>query len=200
MKSRYRDVVLDFTSLLDVILIILFFFILYTAFNVEKAEQRAEAARGEYEALSAALEDERARLGEERTAIQAEWDRLLALDENAARNQQALIAFNNGAMLCFQLRKEDDSDAWELRATRRESADGEETLVGTVLPRDELYASILGIFERAGYGKNDVLIVTFTYDGNVIGTHRLYEDIMKAFRDIQAERKNLYLNAINLSK
>ena len=38
---KNRDVILDFTSLLDITLIILFFFILYTAFNVEKAEQRA---------------------------------------------------------------------------------------------------------------------------------------------------------------
>lgn len=204
---KNRDVILDFTSLLDVVLLILFFFILYSAFNVKEAETRVETALAEYEERLDALDAEKAGLEEERAGLRAEadrlgeeWDRILALDENAGRNQQALIAFNNGAMLCFQLRKEDDSDAWELRATRRESADGEETLVGTVLPRDELYASILGIFERAGYGENDVLIVTFAYDGNVIGTHRLYEDIMKAFRDIQAERKNLYLNAINLSK
>ena len=200
MKSRYKDVVLDFTSLLDVILIILFFFILYSAFNVEKAELKANEARSEYEALSAALEDERARLGEERTAIQAEWDRLLALDENAAKNQQALIAFNNGAMLSFSLQKEDGSDDWRLSATRKSAPTSEEIRVGAVLPGDDLRASILGIIDAAGYAEDDVLIVTFTYDGSVIGTHRLYVEIMKAFQDIQAARKNVYLTAINTSK
>ena len=200
MKSRYRDVVLDFTSLLDVILIILFFFILYSAFNVEKAELKADAARNEYEALSAALEDERARLGEERTAIQAEWDRLLALDENAARNQQALIAFNNGAMLTFNLQKEDGSDAWRLSAIRRREAGAEEETVGEIRPGDELKSSILGLIDAAGFAEDDVLIVTFTYNGNVIGSHRLYVEIMKAFQAVQAERKNVYLNAVNTSK
>ena len=204
---KNRDVILDFTSLLDVVLLILFFFILYSAFNVKEAETRVEAAQAEYEEKLAALDAEKTGLEKERAGLQTEadklgeeWDRLLALDENAGRNQQALLAFNNGAMLCFQLRKEDDSEAWELRATRKASAEGEEILVGAVLPGDELYGSILGLFEKAGYGEKEVLIVTFAYDGSVIGTHRLYEDIMKAFRDIQAERKNLYLNAINLSK
>lgn len=200
MKSRYKDVVLDFTSLLDVILIILFFFILYSAFNVEKAELRADEARSEYESLSAALEDERASLGEERTAIQAEWDRLLALDENAARNQQALIAFNNGAMLSFNLQKEDGSDDWKLSVTRKASPGAEEARMGAILPGDDLTRSILDMINAAGFAEDDVLIVTFTYDGSVIGTHRLYADIMKAFQDIQAARKNVYLNAINTSK
>jgi hypothetical protein len=200
MKNKNRDVILDFTSLLDIILIILFFFILYTAFNVEKAELRAETARSEYEDMSAALEAEKARLGEEQTRLQAEWDRVLALDENAARNQQALIAFNNGAMLSFNLQKEDGSDAWRLSATRKESAAAEEVRVGAILPGDDLCRSILGIIDAAGFAEDDVVIVTFTYNGNVIGTHRLYVEIMKAFRDVQAVRKNVYLTAINTSK
>ena len=204
---KNRDVILDFTSLLDITLIILFFFILYTAFNVEKAEQRADAARSEYEQRSAAIEIEKAQLGEERDRLlgeeeklKEEWDRILALDENAGRNQQALIAFDNGAMLSFNLQKEDGSDAWLLSATRRGSPAAEEERVGTILPGDDLYGSIIKIIDGAGFAEDDVLIVTFTYNGNVIGTHRLYENIMKAFRDVQAARKNVYLNAINISK
>lgn len=198
MKSK--DAILDLTSLLDIVLIILFFFILYTAFNVEKAELRADEARGEYEQRTAELEAERTALGEERSELAAEWERLYALDENAVRNQQALIAFNNGAMLSFNLRKEDGSDAWRLGAVRKKSPGGEEELVGVILPGDDLPASILGILDAAGFAEDDVVIVTFTYNGNVIGTHRLYAEIMKAFQEVQAARKNVYLNAINTSK
>ena len=204
---KNKDVILDFTSLLDIVLIMLFFFILYSAFNVEKAELRANTARSEYEDMSAALESEKAQLEAERSGIRekenelsAEWDRVLALDENAARNQQALIAFNNGAMLSFNLQKEDGSDAWRLSVTRKESAAAEEERVATIAPGDDLYRSILRIIDAAGFAEDDVLIVTFTYNGNVIGTHKLYVEIMKAFRDVQAVRKNVYLNAINISK
>ena len=204
---KRRDVILDFTSLLDITLIILFFFILYSAFNVEKAALRADEARSEYEVLSAELEAERAGISEEQLRLRAEedrlsgeWDRLLALDENAARNQQALIAFNNGGMLSFNLQKEDGSDAWRLSATRKSAPDGEEERVGVILPGDELTGSILRIIGAAGFAEDDVLLVTFTYNGNVIGTHRLYVEIMKAFQDVQAARKNVYLTAINTSK
>ena len=191
MKSK--DVILDFTSLLDVVLIILFFFVLYSAFNVKESETRAEEARAAYEDKLAEVEEEGARLDEE-------WDRLRSLDENAVRNQQALSAFDKGAMLSFNLRKEDSSDDWSLSATRRQSAAGEEETVGVIRPGDDLFNSILGIIDSAGYGKDEVLIVTFTYDGSVIGTHRLYREIMRAFRDVQTYRKNVYLTAINTSK
>ena len=204
---KNKDVILDFTSLLDIVLLILFFFILYSAFNVQEAETRADAARAAYEQELGALQDKKAGLEEERARLRAEgsklrteWERVLALDENAGRNQQALIAFDQGAMLAFNLQKEDDSDAWTLNAVRKSAAEGEDETVGTVRPGDDLYGSIVGILDSAGYGKDDVLIITFTYNGNVIGTHRLYVEIMKAFRAVQKERKNVYLTAINVSK
>ena len=197
---KNKDVILDFTSLLDIVLLILFFFILYSAFNVKESEQRAEEARVEYEQMLGTLEEEKAQLVEERTQIQEEWDRIRTLDENAVKNQQALLAFNNGYMLSFHLQKEDGKEDWQIHVTRKGPASGEEERVGVILPGEDLYESILSVISSAGFTEDDVLIITFTYDGNVIGTHRLYAEIMQAFRDVQAVRKNVYLNAINLSK
>lgn len=190
---KQKDVILDFTSLLDIILIILFFFILYSAFNTKEAEQRAEEARAAYEDRLSALETERGRLDDE-------WERIRSLDENAVKNQQALSAFNDGGMLAFNLRKEDASDAWQLSATRRQSPRGEEERVGLILPGDDLFNSILRVIEDAGYEKDEVLIISFTYDGSVIGSNRLYREIMRALRDVQTYRKNVYLTAVNTSK
>lgn len=197
---KTKDVILDFTSLLDVILIILFFFILYSAFNVRESEARAEEARAAYEDRLGALDAEEDRLQAEEDRLNAEWDRLRALDENAVQNQQALLAFNNGYMLSFNLRKEDGSSDWSLTASRKETPDGEEKTVGLILPGDKLPEAILAVFDKAGYAPEDVLIVTFTYNGNVIGTHRLYVEIMKAFQEVQDRRGNVYLTAINISK
>ncbi len=189
---KRKDIILDFTSLLDVILIILFFFILYSAFNVQESEQRAEEARVDYEERMEALDAEESKLN-------LEWERLRALDQNAPKNQLALNTFDNGGMLAFNLRKEDDSEAWRLSATRKNAA-GEEELVGEILPGNKLLSSILGILQAAGYGEDEVLIISFTYDGSVIGTNRLYGEIMRAFREVQTLRKNVYLTAINTSK
>ncbi len=204
---RKKEVILDFTSLLDVILIILFFFILYSSFNVKESEARVEKERIEYEKKVDALEAEKKQLNDERIRMQAreeelseEWARVRTLDENAVQNQQALIAFNNGAMLSFNLQKEDSSNEWELRAVRKETATDDESIVGVIHSEDDLFSAITSVFDKAGFAEDEVLIVTFTYNGDVIGTNRLYMEIMKAFREVQAIRKNLYLNAINTSK
>lgn len=204
---RKKEVVLDFTSLLDVILIILFFFILYSSFNIKESEARVEKERIAYEEKIGALEAERSQINDERIRMQAretelneEWDRIRALDEKAVQNQQALIEFNNGGMLSFNLQKEDASDDWELRAIRKESITKEESVVGVISPGENLFDAIILVFDKAGFAEDDVIIVTFTYNGNVIGTNRLYTEIMKAFREVQAARNNVYLNAINISK
>ncbi len=198
MKSK--DVILDFTSLLDIVLLILFFFILYSAFNVQESELRADEAKAAYEAQLDALEAEKAGLEQEQAQLQAEWERIEALDETAVKNQQALIAFNSGYMLSFNLQKADTSDDWTLSVFRKTRDNGEEERLGVIHPGDDLSGSIREILDRAGYREDDVLIITFTYDGSVIGTHRLYLDIMRAFRELQSQRKNVYLSAINISK
>ena len=197
---KHKDVTLDFTSLLDIVLIILFFFILYSAFHVQEAEAQMDDRRAAYEQKLSDLEKEKAALREDEAALREQWQHLLALDENAAGNQQALLAFNEGRMLSFNLQKRDDGDDWRLSVTRKQSAGGEEETVDEILPADDLSQAISAVFDKAGFAPDDVLIVTFTYDGNVIGTHRLYLEIMKAFRAVQAERENVYLTAINISK
>ena len=197
---KNRDIILDFTSLLDIVLLILFFFILFSVFNVQESELRADEAKAAYEAQLDALEAEQAGLEREQAQLQAEWDRVRALDENAVKNQQALIAFNSGYMLSFNLQKENNSDDWTLSATRKTRDSGEEERIGVIRPENDLAGSIREILDRAGYREDDVLIITFTYDGSVIGTNRLYQNIMREFRNLQSQRRNIYLTAINISK
>lgn len=204
---RKKDVVLDFTSLLDITLIILFFFILYSAFDVKESQARIEKTRVEYEEKLDVLEEEKTHLNDEwnklhdeEERLNKEWERVRTLDEHAVQNQQALIGFNNGSMLTFILEKEETNDDWEIRVMRGESNSEEEPIVGSIRPGENLYNSILSLFENAGFEENDVLIVTFAYNGNQIGTHRLYLEIMEAFREVQASRNNVYLNAVNTSK
>ena len=41
---KVREIILDFTSLLDVVMIILFFFVLYSSIDTENATEKAKAA------------------------------------------------------------------------------------------------------------------------------------------------------------
>ena len=199
---KHRDVILDFTSLLDIILIILFFFILYSAFDVEASAREADAARAAYREKLAALAGEEEELNRERERLNDEWERLLGLDENAVKNQQALNAFGGGSMLSFHLRKEDDSEDWELRALRKSAVTGEDEVAGVIRrgEYDDLSDAILRVLDEASFTPDDVVIIAFTYDGSVLGTNRVYAELAEAFGRVQAARKNVYLNAINISR
>ena len=56
---KVREIILDFTSLLDVIMIILFFFILFSTFEIETATNEANQTKIEYEAKLEEAEEER---------------------------------------------------------------------------------------------------------------------------------------------
>jgi len=74
---KKREILLDFTSLLDVVLIMLFFFILFGSLDVEQAKTSAQEKEAEYNEKVNELESERIQLEQEYLDItQSEIDRL----------------------------------------------------------------------------------------------------------------------------
>ena len=197
---KVREIILDFTSLLDVIMIILFFFILFSSVDVENAEEKANRAEASYNELIE--ENERKQLENEkeqqewREKASEEWDRILSADANAVNNQKALTAYNNGEGVYFNLQGVEKSDVWTLSV-----------LCGTkklgVINSDEsrnLREKIKGILNSSGYKKDDVIISTLTYDGYAYGTETVVPLIEGVITDIQREYKGLYFTTINISK
>ena len=213
---KHRDVVLDFTSLLDIILIILFFFILYSVFDVERAAAEAgevraqyeeelgalEAEREELEAERAALEDGRTSLAAEREELEGEWERLAKLDGDAAGNQRALSAFGEGGMLTFILQKEDGDERWTLRAVRRNPETGRDERLAEIIPGGPgaLSGQIEAAFALASFAEDDTVLASFVYDGDVLGSNKAYAEVMEAFGELRDRWRKLYLNAVNLSR
>ena len=190
---KIREIILDFTSLLDVIMIILFFFILFSTIEVESVSQSAEEARISYETLREETEQEQA---EFRERADEEWERILQADANAAINQQALTAFDQGAVLAFNLQEMETSSSWKLNIV---SGD---TRLGSVSPSadGDLAEEIMKLLAEAGFQKGDVIISTLTYDGNAPGTAVAVPMIGEAVGDLQEAYRNLYFAAINVSK
>ena len=77
------EIILDFTSLLDLIMIILFFFVIYSKLDSETATSKAKEAEQTYNQMIAdqqEMNDKAAR----------ELQRIRSADENAAVNQKLL--------------------------------------------------------------------------------------------------------------
>lgn len=190
---KIREIILDFTSLLDVIMIILFFFILFSTFDVENAADKAKEAENSYNSL---IEENQQEQEEWREKASAEWDRIMQADENAAKNQEALIAYNEGKVISFNLHDVEKGDIWKLsilsgnKKLNKISSDDVRYL------RDKLRETI----KDAGYSTDDVIICTLTFDGDAFGTEKAVPTVENAIIDIQRDYKNLYFTTINTTK
>lgn len=183
---KLREIILDFTSLLDVIMIILFFFVLYSTMDTEKAANKAKEAEQTYNHLIV----EQQEINEE---AQKDLERIKAADENAAVNQQALNAFDKGDFFTFRLDVTEQSDNWTLRVFF-----GRKQL-GTILSQetDDIKGSIRDILEKSGFTTEDTYLCILSYDGQQYGTALAFREIDEAIDDIQREYPNLYFSNLN---
>ena len=104
---KKRDIILDFTSLLDVIMIILFFFVLYSKIDTDEITKKAKEAENHYNALII----EQQQINDE---AEKEIERIKDADKNAFANQKALNSFEKGEYFTISLDVFDNSDNWNL--------------------------------------------------------------------------------------
>ncbi len=188
---KIREIILDFTSLLDIIMIILFFFILFSTLDVENVGKSAQEAKSSYESLKA--ENQRQQEVWQQKADE-EWERIQNTDKNAAANQQALMAYNEGAVIALNMQDASSSDIWTL------SVLSGNTRLGEIRSDDDLESSLTELLYKAGLKTDDVIISTLTYDGNSLGTESSVPQIEQAVKKVQKQYCNLYFAAINVSR
>lgn len=188
---KIREIILDFTSLLDIIMIILFFFILFSTLDVENVSKSAQEAKSSYESQIA--ENQRKQEAWQQKADE-EWERIQNTDKNAAANQQALMAYNEGAVIALNMKNASSSDVWTLSVLSGNSR------LGEIESGDNLESSLISLFEKAGLKTDDVIISTLTYDGNSLGTESSVPQIENVVKKIQKQYCNLYFAAINVSR
>ena len=97
---KKHDLTLDFTSLLDVVMILLFFFVLFTTFDLQKNNKENEKISNELVSISEALESESIAINDSK--------------DNSYKNQQALQNFDKGNFISFQLTEIQSSDNWKM--------------------------------------------------------------------------------------
>jgi len=197
---KVREVILDFTSLLDVMMIILFFFILFSKIDVDTATENANKAEASYNSMLEETEKEKLENQQEqeewREKASEEWERLERADENAAKNQEALSAYNEGRGISFNLHDVEKGDIWTLSIIYGNKKLGE---ISSEEVRD-LKEKLKEFINKAGYNTDDVIIGTLTFNGDEYGTEKAVPIVENAIMSIQREYKNLYFTKINTTK
>ena len=181
---KRKDILLDFTSLVDIVLIILFFFILFSHLDVEssKAALEEQLAAAQYAELAA---------NEVRENYEADREALRAADSHSAALSDALVAFLRGTNVRLILRS--DGPSWTIEALA-----GEESLV-IVRPEDNASLALIEAFESAGFTEENVLLCVFVYEGDRPGTHAAYRVARTALAALHAAFPYLYVSETDIS-
>lgn len=175
-----REIILDFTSLLDIIMIILFWFIIQGQNTVQAeknraadAVQQAESAAAEYDKMLREVYDE--------------WEAASRSDIMAAQNQKALYDFSNGRLLHFNMYYD---GCWTLDVSMNK------TFTDSIGLEDNenLAEKIKAVLKNNGFSENDVIIGLFSFDGEQSGSYRYANQVINSLKTVKQDLfSNLYV-------
>ena len=188
---RKRDIFLDFTSLLDVVLIILFFFILFSHFEIEESKVTAENQMAEAAAL---MEDANTKANEAEKLsdqLKAEIDLVRQSDAQRANNMEAILEFGQSKNIKMILNMTESS--WKLKIVHNDE------LIGEISADSDINNSILEILSASGYASEDTIFCEFILDGSKPGSASAYRSISKAISSIRNTYKNFYYSETDIS-
>ena len=182
---KFREIILDFTSLLDVIMIILFWFVLnyqnQAKQQITQAEQAAAAAVAQAEAQQ-----------EQADALAEQAQQAIAIMEEGnpaqAENNKAIIEFANNENISLNLCPEEEG--WYLKVCKGENQ------IGKISDRNPkgISSQLKKIFEEQGYAPDATMLCIFNYDGYAAGSDEAYAVVTQALREIQTGNWKFYWN------
>lgn len=187
---RSREIILDFTSLLDVVMVILFFFILFSHFETVEARKELEAAQ------QAVIEEYNGKMEEAEMSL-AEADRLLAeigqADARKAENIDAISAFGKGENLKIRLRMTDGS--WKIIAYKGEAMIAEIENDDTDKMKKQLFRALA----ESRITIEDTILCDFIYNPEEAGTAAAYKQVTKLLSLVKNEYLHFYYSEVDMS-
>jgi len=186
-----RDIFLDFTSLLDVTLIVIFFFVIFSHLDSEENKNATEQKLDEMQQAIAEAESKEFEANELIEQLENEIDMVRDSDENEAEILEEMIEYSRSANIKIIVSVNDDG--WSARVSYKEE-------VVAVLDEDsDIEAEITKILDDAGYDENSTIFCDFIYDGSVPKTNKAYRRITKAIDNLTKDYENLFCSKTDLS-
>lgn len=202
-----RQIILDFTSLLDVIMIILFFFILFSSLEKNEAlETEREQLQAECEALKKEAQDKI----KESEDLLAEYREALSNLENsgesAAQNIAAMHKFDQSMNLKIHMKmgSNNNTNFWQLNVfsgTDKKNKLGEIKIDISSADKDmdSMVQALSELLNKAGYTEESTILCEFFYNGVEKNTSKAYPIAENLFKRIRFSYRNFKVSETDTS-
>ena len=198
---KKRQINLDFTSLLDVIMIILFFFVIFSNLETDSIKKDLE---NKQQQVSAELDEAKAKNDKANAALEdAEKKNELAdkrMEEansavdRSGDNTDAIMDFSENKNLKLRLDMGGEN-GWTLKFAK-----GEE-IVKEIPKADvnEMTDEVKALFDEQGSTKDNTILIEFSYNAAENGTTSAYLDTMKIINELKNEYEHLFYSETDVS-
>lgn len=198
---KKRQINLDFTSLLDVIMIILFFFIIFSSLETDNLKKDLEDKQQQ---VSTELEEAKVKnnkadelFGEAQKKNEQADKRLEEANSAVDRsgdNADAIMDFSENKNLKLHLDMNGEN-GWTLKFAKGEEIVKEIPKADISVMTDE----VRELFKEQGYKADNTILIEFSYDATENGTTSAYLDTMKIINTLKNEYEHLFYSETDVS-
>ena len=188
---KKKDILLDFTSLLDVTLILIFFFVIFSHFDNVQSTAQIEDKESKLESQINDAAERESQAQELKEQLEYEIGIVQDADDRAKDNVEEILEFTKGTNLKLILEMQDGK--WTLVVSSKNE------VISRIAAGDDVEARLADALESADYAYGDTILCDFVYNGSQAGTVSAYRKITKAMEAVQEEYKYLYYSETDLS-
>ncbi|MBE5826650.1 MAG: hypothetical protein E7307_08440 [Butyrivibrio sp.] len=188
---KKRDILLDFTSLLDVTLIVIFFFVLFSHLDSQANKARTDEKVQELESAIEEAEEREFDADKLAKQLEEEIETVREANERTAYNINEMLSFNRNENLKIVL--DMGNSNWGLRIIHKED------LIEQIVQKSDVSVDLLRIIQEIGIENDQTIFCDFTYDGSEPGTRSAYKIIVDGLGKLKKEYKYLYISETDLS-
>lgn len=193
---KNKGIIIELTSLLDIIMIMLFWVMLNVSNSAQNAEKKAQEKVDTANAkVVQAQKDAQDEIERAKQQNQKELDDMnkknQEIKQAAEDMQQALDGFGNGKMVTLEMKYEDSHDVIYISQGIEEKK--------TVSVDEKLKDSLSAALNSYGLDKNSIILTAFVYDGDSV-LYRDVEKVQSTLSSIKSNYKNIYYTHINTTK
>ena len=188
---KKKDILLDFTSLLDITLILIFFFVIFSHFDNVQSTAQIEDKESKLESQINDAAERESQAQELKEQLEYEIGIVQNADDRAKDNVEEILEFTKGTNLKLILEMQDGK--WTLVVSSKNE------VISRIAAGDDVEARLADALESSDYAYGDTILCDFVYNGSQAGTVSAYRKITKAMEAIQEEYKYLYYSETDLS-
>ena len=194
--GKNKGMIIELTSLLDVILIMLFWVMMVSSDKADKAEQKAEekvkAADVRAEQMIKDARDEAdSKIDEAKKEVADKLALYQADNDRMKEFVQTVEGFENGEMLSISITYSDS------KGTLSFARMGEQISSVVLNEHADVEYEIKRVLDQLP-DKDGIILACFVYDGST-ALHRDVESVKRALEGLRREYKNIYFAYVNAS-